>query len=69
MDGAGPAAIGAIFGAAVQLTRALHLGWQFGVLGGAIVLLFALRRGVVLTLLTAAAAGVIIVLAGGPVPR
>jgi chromate transporter len=69
LDGAGPAAIGAIFGAAVQLTRALHLGWQFGVLGGAIVLLFALRRGVVLTLLTAAATGVIIVLAGGPVPR
>src|SRR5450755_3361916 len=69
LDGAGPAAIGAIFGAAVQLTRALHLGWQFGVLGGAIVLLFALRRGVVLTLLTATATGVIIVLAGGPVPR
>jgi chromate transporter len=69
LDGAGPAAIGAIFGATVQLTRALHLGWQFGVLGGAIVLLFALRRGVVLTLLTAAATGVIIVLAGGPVPR
>jgi chromate transporter len=69
LDGAGPAAIGAIFGAAVQLTRALHLGWQFAVLGGAIAALFALRRGVVLTLLTAAAAGVIIVLAGGPVPR
>jgi chromate transporter len=69
LDGAGPAAIGAIFGAAVQLTRALHLGWQFAVLGGAIVLLFALRRGVVLTLLAAAATGVIIVLAGGPVPR
>jgi chromate transporter len=69
LDGAGPAAIGAIFGAAVQLARALHLGWQFAVLGGAIVLVFALRRGVVLTLLTAAATGVIIVLAGGPVPR
>jgi chromate transporter len=69
LDGAGPAAIGAIFGAAVQLTRALQLGWQFGVLGGAIVLLFALRRAVVLTLLTAAATGVIIVLAGGLVPR
>jgi chromate transporter len=69
LDGAGPAAIGAIFGAAVQLTRVLHVGWQFGVLGGAIVLLFALRRGVVLTLLAAAATGVIIVLAGGPVPR
>jgi len=69
LDGAGPAAIGAIFGAAVQLARALQLGWQFAVLGGAIVLLFALRRGVVPTLLAAAATGVIIVLAGGPVPR
>jgi chromate transporter len=68
LDGAGPAAIGAIFGAALQLARALHLGWQFAVLGGAIVLLFALRRGVVLTLLAAAATGVIIALAGGPLP-
>ena len=69
LDGAGPAAIGAIFGAAVLLARVLSVGWQFAVLGGAIVLLFALRRGVVLTLLTAAAAGVIIALAGGPLPR
>jgi chromate transporter len=69
LDGAGPAAIGAIFGAAVQLARVLTPGWQLGVLAGAIVLLFALRRGVVLTLLAAAATGVIIALAGGPLPR
>jgi len=69
LDGAGPAAIGAIFGSVILLGRALELGWQFGVLGGAAVLLFALRRGVVLTLLAAAVTGLIIALAGGPLPR
>ncbi len=69
LDGAGPAAIGAIFGAAIPLARALDQPWQFGVLGGAVVLLFLLRRGVVLTLLIAAAAGLVIALAGGPLPR
>jgi len=69
LDGAGPAAIGAIGGAAVLLARALTLGWQFAVLGAAAVLLLALRRGVVLTLLGAAAVGLIIALAGGPLPR
>jgi chromate transporter len=39
------------------------------VLGGAAVLLFALRRGVVLTLLAAAAVGLAIALTGGPLPR
>ena len=69
LDGAGPAAVGAILGAAIPLARALSVGWQLAVLGGAAVLLLALRRGVVLTLLGAAAAGVIIALAGGPLPR
>ncbi len=68
LDGAGPAAIGAIFGSAILLGRELSVGWQFGVLGGAAVLLLVLRRGVVLTLLTAAATGLIIALAGGPLP-
>jgi len=68
LDGAGPAAIGAILGAAIPLARALSAGWQFAVLGGAAVLLLVLRRGVVLTLLGAAAVGVIVVLAGGPLP-
>ncbi len=68
LDGAGPAAIGAIFGSAILLARELSVGWQFGVLGGAAVLLLVLRRGVVLTLLTAAATGLIIALAGGPLP-
>jgi long-chain acyl-CoA synthetase len=57
---AGPAAIGAIFGSAIPLTRALTHPWQYAVLGGALVLLLALRRGVALTLLAAGAAGVII---------
>jgi chromate transporter len=69
LDGAGPAAIGAILGSAVALTRALVEPWQYVVLAGAAVLLLALRRGVVATLLLAAAAGVAIALAGGPVPR
>lgn len=58
LDGAGPAAIGAILGSAVTLARALSEPWQFGVLAGAAVLLLALRRSVVLTLLLAAVVGV-----------
>jgi chromate transporter len=69
LDGAGPAAIGAIFGAAILLARVLSVGWQFAVLAGAAVLLLALRRGVVLTLLGAAAVGLVVAFAGGPLPR
>jgi chromate transporter len=69
LDGAGPAAIGAILGSAVTLARALSEPWQFAVLAGAAVALLALRRGVVLTLLAAGAAGLIIALAGGPLPH
>jgi chromate transporter len=67
LDGAGPAAIGAIFGSAVALTRELSHPWQYAVLAGALVVLLALRRGVVLTLLAAAAIGVTIALAAGTV--
>jgi chromate transporter len=63
LDGAGPAAIGAIYGSAIPLTRALSHSWQYAILGGALVLLLLLRRGVVLTLLAAGATGVIIALA------
>ena len=65
LDGAGPAAIGAIFGSAIPLARALSHPWQYAVLAGAFVLLFLLRRGVVLSLLCAAATGVIIALTIG----
>ncbi|HVT67448.1 MAG TPA: chromate efflux transporter [Trebonia sp.] len=67
LDGAGPAAIGAILGSAITLTRALTHPWQYAVLAGALIVLLALRRGVVLALLSAAAVGVIIALAAGTV--
>jgi chromate transporter len=69
LDGAGPAAIGAILGSTITLARALTQPWQYVVLAGAAALLLGLRRGVVLTLLAAAAVGLIIALAGGPLPR
>jgi chromate transporter len=60
LDGAGPAAIGAIFGSAIPLARALTHPWQYAVLGGALILLLLLRRGVVLTLACAGTTGVIV---------
>jgi chromate transporter len=68
LDGAGPAAIGAIVGVAVPLTLALSEGWQFAVLTGAAILLLPLRRGVVPTLLLAGAVGALVGVAGGPLP-
>jgi chromate transporter len=68
LDGAGPAAIGAIMGSAIPLARALTQPWQYAVLIGAAVFLLGLRRGVVLTLLAAGAVGLTIALAGGPLP-
>ncbi len=62
LGGAGPAAIGAIYGSAIPLTRALSHPWQYAVLAGALLLLLPLRRGVVLTLLSAGAAGVAVTL-------
>jgi chromate transporter len=67
LNGAGPAAIGAILGSAVTLTRELTHPWQYAVLAGALILLLPLRRGVVLALVSAAAVGVIISLAAGTV--
>jgi chromate transporter len=68
LDGAGPAAIGAIGGAAVTLAAVLTQAWQFGVLAAALLALLVTGRGVVLTLLGAALVGVILALAGAPVP-
>jgi chromate transporter len=68
LDGAGPAAIGAILGAAVLLTGALHETWQFVLLAVALVALLALKRGTVETLLTAGVLGVVLALLGAPVP-
>jgi len=69
LDGAGPAAIGAILGAAIVLARALQPAWQFAVLAGALVALLIARRSVVQTLLAAGVIGVIVALAGGDLPH
>jgi chromate transporter len=68
LDGAGPAAIGAILGSAIPLALALEETWQLAVLALAAVALLAARRGVVATLLAAAVLGIGIALAGGPLP-
>jgi chromate transporter len=68
LDGAGPAALGAILGSAIPLARALHETWQFATLAGALILLVVARRGVVPVLLAAAATGVVVAAAGGPLP-
>ena len=59
LDGAGPAAIGAIAGAAIPLAFALGETWQLAVLAAAALALFVFQRGVVLTLIAAGALGVI----------
>jgi chromate transporter len=69
LDGAGPAAIGAILGAAIPLARALVEPWQYAVLAGAAALLLVFRRGIVLTLVIAGVVGVLVALGGGPIPR
>jgi chromate transporter len=56
LDGAGPAAVGAILGAAVPLAQALDEWWQFAVLAAAAALL-ALRRPPIWALAAGAFAG------------
>jgi chromate transporter len=68
LQGAGPAAIGAIIGSAIPLAGALRETWQFVLLGAAAIALLALRAGVVWTLLVAGAIGAVIALGGGPAP-
>jgi chromate transporter len=68
LDGAGPAAIGAIFGAAIPLTLALQEEWQFAVLVAGAVALLVARRSIVTTLLGAAIVGVAVALLGAPLP-
>jgi chromate transporter len=69
LAGAGPAAIGAILGAAIPLAGALRETWQFAVLAAAAIVLLIARRSIVITLLGAGIAGAVVALAGGPVPR
>jgi chromate transporter len=68
LDGAGPAAIGAILGSAIPLAGALSEPWQWAVLAAGAAALLVLRRGVVTTLLGAGAAGVAAALAGLSLP-
>jgi chromate transporter len=62
LAGAGPAAIGAIYGSAVPLARELAHPWQYAVLAGAALALLGLRRGVVTVLVSAALVGVAVTL-------
>ncbi len=68
LDGAGPAAIGAILGSAIPLTLALGETWQLGALVVGAFLLFVAKRSVVETLLLAAGGGALVALAGAPLP-
>jgi chromate transporter len=69
LDGAGPAALGAILGSSIPLAGGLDKLWQVFVLISAAVCLLALRFNVVLTLLAAGAVGVVVALTGGPLPN
>ncbi|HET6507118.1 MAG TPA: chromate transporter [Baekduia sp.] len=60
IDGAAPAALGAILGSAVPLALALDHGWQAAILAAAAVALLALRRGVVGVLVAAGIAGALV---------
>ena len=68
LDGAGPAAIGAIIGVAIPLALALHETWQYAVLAAAAVALFPLRRSVVFTLVGAGVIGALASQLGAPLP-
>jgi len=67
LDGAGPAAVGAILGAGVLLLRAVDEIWQYGVLAAA-ALLLALGRPPLWALAGGAAAGLAAAAAGLPLP-
>jgi len=64
LTGAGAAAIGAIAGSTIALTRALHHPWQGVVLALALCWLLVLRRGVVTALIGAGVVGVLLGLTG-----
>jgi chromate transporter len=67
LDGAAPAAAGAIIGSAIPLADALRETWQYAVLAAAAIALLALRRSIVLTLLTTGTVGAVAALLGAPI--
>jgi chromate transporter len=69
LDGAGPAALGAILGSALPLALALREWWQWAILAAAGAALLLGRRGVVAVLLTAGGLGAAAALLGAPLPR
>jgi chromate transporter len=68
LDGAGPAAVGAIFGAFVPLASGVDLAWQWALAAAAAVALLALRRPVAPVILAAVGLGAIAAIAGAPLP-
>jgi chromate transporter len=68
LDGAGPAAIGAIVGSAVPLALALSEPWQAAVLAASALVLLVARQAVVFTLLAAGAIGALAALLGASLP-
>ena len=66
LDGAGPAAIGAIAGSAVVLASQVSHAWQAAVLAAAAIWVLLLRRSVVLALALAGVVGAVGALAGFP---
>jgi chromate transporter len=68
LDGAGPAAIGAIAGAALPLALALGETWQLAILAAAALALFGLQWSTVATLVAAGAVGAVAAIAGAPLP-
>jgi chromate transporter len=68
LAGAAPAAVGAIAGSAIPLTRALGESWQLAVLAGAAVALLILHRAVVPTLIAAGVVGALASAFGAPLP-
>jgi chromate transporter len=68
LDGAGPAAIGAILGSAVTLAGGIDETWQIPVLAAAAASLLIARRGVVETLVVSGGVGAALALLGAPLP-
>ena len=68
LDGAGPAAIGAILGSAVTLAGGIDETWQIPVLAAAALSLLVARRGVVETLVASGGVGAALALMGAPLP-
>ena len=68
LDGAGPAAVGAIIGSAIPLSLALSETWQIALLVAGALALLTFRLNVVWTLLVAGALGALAALSGAPLP-